>query len=80
MQVIRYMRDTPRRPRADADGDGVLHPQRAVLALMPVVAREMFSLGAGGYGLLLSFLGIGGLCGALGLAAVGDRDLAHADC
>jgi MFS family permease len=42
-----------------------------VLALMPVVAREMFSLGAGGYGLLLSFLGIGGLCGALGLAAVG---------
>ena len=44
-----------------------------VLALMPVVARDMFSLGAGGYGLLLSFLGIGGLCGALGLAAVGDR-------
>ncbi len=44
-----------------------------VLALMPVVAREMFGLGAGGYGLLLSFLGIGGLTGALGLAAIGDR-------
>ena len=44
-----------------------------VLALMPVVAREMFGLGAGGYGLLLSFLGIGGLCGALGLAAIGER-------
>jgi MFS family permease len=44
-----------------------------VLALMPVVAREMFGLGAGGYGLLLSFLGVGGLTGALGLAAVGDR-------
>jgi MFS family permease len=44
-----------------------------VLALMPVVAREMFGLGAGGYGLLLSFLGIGGLSGALGLAAIGDR-------
>ena len=44
-----------------------------VLVLMPVVAREMFGLGAGGYGLLLSFLGIGGLSGALGLAAIGDR-------
>jgi predicted MFS family arabinose efflux permease len=40
---------------------------------MPVVAREMFGLGPGGYGLLLSFLGVGGLCGALGLAAVGYR-------
>jgi MFS family permease len=44
-----------------------------LLALMPVVARDMFRLGAGGYGLLLSFLGVGGLCGALGLAAVGYR-------
>jgi MFS family permease len=44
-----------------------------VLALMPVVAREMFGLGAGGYGLLLSFLGVGGLTGALGLAAIGGR-------
>ena len=44
-----------------------------VLALMPVVAREMFDLGAAGYGLLLSFLGIGGLAGALSLAAVGYR-------
>jgi predicted MFS family arabinose efflux permease len=33
----------------------------------------MFRLDAGGYGLLLSFLGVGGLCGALGLAAVGHR-------
>jgi predicted MFS family arabinose efflux permease len=40
---------------------------------MPVVAKEMFHLDAGGYGLLLSFLGIGGLCGALVLAAVGYR-------
>lgn len=44
-----------------------------VLALMPVVAREMFHLGAAGYGLLLSFLGVGGLVGALSLAAVGYR-------
>ncbi len=44
-----------------------------VLALMPVVAREMFGLGAGGYGLLLSCVGVGGLAGALSLAAVGYR-------
>jgi MFS family permease len=44
-----------------------------VLALMPVVAREMFHLGAGGYGLLLSFLGVGGLFGALSLAGIGHR-------
>jgi MFS family permease len=44
-----------------------------VLALMPVVARDMFHLDAAGYGLLLSFLGIGGLIGALSLAAVGYR-------
>jgi predicted MFS family arabinose efflux permease len=43
------------------------------LALMPVVAREMFGLGAGGYGLLLSFLGVGGMIGALSLAAAGYR-------
>ena len=48
-----------------------------VLALMPVVARDMFSLGAGGYGLLLACLGIGGLAGAL--ARRGRRPhLAHA--
>ena len=44
-----------------------------VMALMPVVAREMFGLGANGYGVLLSCMGIGGLCGALGLAGVGHR-------
>jgi len=73
VQVIRYMRDT-RDVRALMLMVTVYSILNApVLALMPVVAREMFSLGAGGYGLLLSFLGVGGLCGALGLAAVGDR-------
>jgi MFS family permease len=73
VQVIRYMRDT-REVRALMLMVTVYSILNApVLALMPVVAREMFSLGAGGYGLLLSFLGIGGLTGALGLAAIGDR-------
>jgi MFS family permease len=43
------------------------------IALMPVLARDQLGLGAGGYGLLLSAVGIGGLLGALGLAAVGPR-------
>ena len=73
VQVLRYIRDT-REVRSLMLMVTVYSILGApVLALMPVVAREMFGLGAGGYGLLLSFLGIGGLSGALGLAAVGER-------
>jgi MFS family permease len=43
------------------------------IALMPVLARDQLGLDASGYGLMLSVLGIGGLVGALGLAAVGPR-------
>jgi predicted MFS family arabinose efflux permease len=43
------------------------------LTLMPVVARDVLGLGAGGYGVLLAAVGIGGLAGALFLAALGDR-------
>lgn len=39
------------------------------LSLMPVLARDRLRLGAGGYGLLLACVGIGGFVGALGLAA-----------
>jgi predicted MFS family arabinose efflux permease len=41
------------------------------IALMPVLARERLGLDASGYGLMLSVLGIGGLTGALTLAAAG---------
>jgi MFS family permease len=41
------------------------------IALMPVLARDRLGLGAGGYGVMLSILGIGGLIGALALAAAG---------
>jgi len=47
------------------------------LTLMPVVAGERLGLGASGYGLLLSCVGVGGLAGALMLAAVGDRIPRH---
>ena len=43
------------------------------LTLMPVVAREQLHMRAGGYGLLLACVGIGGLSGALSIAAIGDR-------
>lgn len=43
------------------------------LTLMPVFARDRFGLGADGYGALLACVGIGGLTGALALAAAGPR-------
>jgi hypothetical protein len=53
------------------------------LSLMPVMAREMLGLGAGGFGVMLSAVGIGGLAGALGLAAFAPRSrgrlLVHLD-
>lgn len=43
------------------------------LTMMPVIARDKLGMGAGGYGALLACVGVGGLTGALGLAALGDR-------
>jgi len=72
-QALRYMRDTPK-VRALMSMITVYSILGVpAMALMPVVARDMFSLGAAGYGLLMSCLGVGGLAGALGLAAVGYR-------
>ena len=72
-ELLRFMRDTP----------SVNALMKVVtvfsvlgipyLTLMPVVARKVLHLDAGGYGLLLACVGVGGLLGALGLAAVGDR-------
>lgn len=43
------------------------------LTMMPVVARDVLHTGASGYGLLLTFVGIGALTGALSLAGLGVR-------
>jgi MFS family permease len=43
------------------------------IVLMPVVARDLLHTGAAGYGVLLACVGVGGLSGALFLAAVGRR-------
>jgi MFS family permease len=73
LQALRYMRRTPRVRALMIMVTVYSILGVPVLALMPVVAREMFGLGAAGYGLLLSFLGVGGLVGALSLAAAGYR-------
>ena len=44
------------------------------LTMMPVVARDVLHTGASGYGLLLTFVGIGALTGALSLAGAGRAD------
>ncbi|HUQ49072.1 MAG TPA: MFS transporter [Gemmatimonadaceae bacterium] len=43
------------------------------LTLMPVIARDVLHTGASGYGLLVTFVGIGAVCGALTLATLGSR-------
>jgi MFS family permease len=73
VQGIRYMRSTP----------AVSALMRLVavfailgvpyLVLMPVIARDVLGTGPGGYGVLLTFVGIGALTGALVLAARARR-------
>jgi len=43
------------------------------LTLMPVIARDVLHTDASGYGLLVTFVGIGAVCGALTLAALSTR-------
>lgn len=72
-EALRYMRDTPtvRALMLMITVYSILGIP--VMALMPVVAREMFGLGAAGYGFLMSSMGVGGLAGALALAGIGYR-------
>ncbi|HVF39177.1 MAG TPA: MFS transporter [Gemmatimonadaceae bacterium] len=43
------------------------------LTLMPVIARDVLGTGATGYGLLVTFVGVGAVCGALTLAGLSTR-------
>lgn len=73
IEGVRYMRDT----RVVAAMLGVVAVYSVLgvpyLTLMPVVARDRLHMGAGGYGMLLACVGVGGLGGALWLAAVGGN-------
>ena len=73
IEGVRFMRGTP--SVAAIIGVVTVYAVFGVpyLTLMPVVAVDRLGLGASGYGLLLASVGIGGLAGALTLAAVGDR-------
>ena len=73
LQALRYMRETPKIRALMTMVSVYSILGIPVLVLMPVVARRMFGLGAAGYGVLLSFLGAGGLIGALSLASFGKR-------
>jgi len=68
-ESLRYMRDTPL--VAAIMKLVMVYSILGIpyLALMPVFARDRMGLGAGGYGLLLSCVGVGGFVGALGIAA-----------
>jgi MFS family permease len=72
-QGVRYMRDTPAISALMKLVTVYSVLGVPYLTMMPVVARDSLGLGAGGYGALLACVGIGGLTGALSLAAVGDR-------
>lgn len=48
-----------------------------VLTLLPVLARDVLGLGAGGYGVLMTCVGIGAMLGALSIAAAGPRLKRH---
>jgi MFS family permease len=43
------------------------------IVLMPVTARDVLHVNAGGYGLLMTAVGVGAMLGALGLALAGRR-------
>jgi MFS family permease len=77
IEGVRFMRGTP--SVAAIIGIVTVYAVFGVpyLTLMPVVAGDRLGLGASGYGLLLASVGIGGLAGALTLAAVGDRLQRH---
>lgn len=72
-ESLRYMRDTPL--IAAIMKLVMVYSILGIpfLALMPVFARDRMGLGAGGYGLLLSCVGVGGFVGALGIAAGSGR-------
>jgi MFS family permease len=70
---VRYMRETPSVSRLMRLVTVYSVLGVPYLTLMPVMARDRLGLDAGGYGALLACVGIGGVSGALVLAAIGDR-------
>lgn len=72
-ESLRYMRDTPLVAALMKLVTVFSVLGVPYLALMPVYARNRLGLDASGYGLLLACVGVGGLVGALALAANAGR-------
>jgi predicted MFS family arabinose efflux permease len=69
----RYVRHSPVVRRLMFRAALFLVPASALYALLPLVATERLGLGSGGYGFLLTALGVGAIAGALVLPAVRER-------
>jgi MFS family permease len=69
----RYVRHAPVVRRLMLRAALFLVPASALFALLPLVASERLGLGSGGYGLLLTALGVGAIAGALVLPKVRAR-------
>ncbi|MEX2179050.1 MAG: MFS transporter [Gemmatimonadaceae bacterium] len=72
-ESLRYMRDTPMVAALMKLVTVYAILGVPYMALMPVFARDRLGMTASGYGLLLACVGIGGLLGALGIAAQAGR-------
>lgn len=70
-EAVRYVLDTPPLPMLMLLAMVFSLLGIPILTLLPVVARDVLGLGAGGYGGLMAVLGIGAMVGALSIAATG---------
>jgi MFS family permease len=70
---LRYARGSPQLVSVLVRAGAFYLFASAVWALLPLVARVEFGLGAGGYGVLLALLGAGGVAGAFLLPRIRER-------
>ncbi len=70
-EALRYVRDTPPLPAILAVATFYSLLGVPVITLLPIVARDLLGVGAGGYGILMACIGLGAVAGALAIAATG---------
>lgn len=75
---VRYVRQAPQSRVALMHTLVFMSCGSAAWALLPVVARDSYGLGAGGYGMMLGALGAGGVLGAFLMPPMRRRWSAHA--
>ena len=71
LEALRYVRDTPPLPMLLTFVTVFSILGVPVITLLPIVARDLLGLGAGGYGFLMASFGAGAVVGALAIAATG---------